>query len=154
FSDVLGGLSDTITFLSQHAPGLTSVALNITGIALALGKVGALGPVLRLTGISNIAAQMTGFAAATRGATLAEQGLLATEAAVHAITAFGWVAIGAAALVALVPLLTRANTAEQQLIGTTLAQARATGFNTAGYKAAAAALAQTADGMTGFQRQL
>lgn len=139
---VFTALDDSISFLSQHAPGLTSAALGIGGIALALSKLGALSGALKITGLSSIAGQMAGFAAATEGASLAEKGLLASSTALEAITPFGWAVLGAAALTGLVVLLSKLKSGTDTTIGSIEKQNGAIGFNTQGYFDAAKALGQ------------
>jgi hypothetical protein len=144
-TDVITGITASLSWLSQHAPGLTAAAISIGGIALALSKLGLLSGVLKLTGISLIAGQMAGFAAATRGATLAEKGLLAASTALDAITPFGWAVLAAAAVGALAFMLDKADKSTQDLINTTL---KAQGFNTAGYAAAAGQLGEVTTAMS------
>lgn len=142
---VFTGLDDSISFLSQHAPGLTSAALGIGGIALALSKMGLLSGALKITGISSIAGQMTGFADATKGATLAEKGMLATTTALDAINPWAWVALGVAAVGGLVFWLSKSKTAADNSVSSLEAANKAVGFNTSGYLAAAAAIKKTSD---------
>lgn len=145
---VFTALDDSVSFLSSHAPGLTSAGLAIGGIALALSKLGALQPVLKITGISGIAGQLAGFTGATKGATLAEKGLLGTTTALGAITPFGWAAAGAIALGGLVFLLNRTSDATTQMIGRLREQDQATGFNTSGYQKLAQQVASFKDNIT------
>jgi hypothetical protein len=137
---VITALTGSITWLSEHAPALTSVGLAIGGIAFALSKIGALSAVLKLTGIASIATAMTGFAAATAGASLAEKGLLASTAALDAVTPVGWAVLATAALGGLVLWLSRMKTVTDSTVTSLNAQNHATGFNTEGYLKAAASL--------------
>jgi len=139
-SAVFTGLDDSITFLSRDAPALTSVALGVGGIALALSKIGALSGVLKLTGLSNIASQMTGFVGATKGATVAERGLLATTTALDAVTPWGWVALGVAALGGLAVAMSRIDDGSARMITSLEQQDKAAGFNTQGWQAASKAI--------------
>lgn len=153
-SGVFTALDDSITFLSQHAPGLTSVALSIGGVALALSKVGALGNVLKITGLASIAGQMEGFAAATEGATLAEKGLLATTTVLDAVSPLGWAVLAAASLAGLVVVLSRFKSGTDATIASIEKQNDAQGFNTAGYVAAATAVGAYAKANAGASENL
>lgn len=133
-------LDDSVSFLSAHAPGLTSAGVAIGGIALALHKLGALKGALQLTGVASIAGQLKGFTEATAGATLAEKGLLAGSTALKAISPWGWVALGAGALIALNAVLSKTKDETDKFIATAEQADHATGFNTAGYKLAAQSL--------------
>lgn len=133
-------LDNSVSFLSQHAPGLTSAGLAIGGIALAMSKLGVLGPVLKITGLASIPGQLAGFTAATKGATVAEKGLLATTTAFESITPWGWVAAGVAALGGLVFWMSKLGTGTESTVAHIEAQNRAVGFNTSGYFSAAKAL--------------
>lgn len=137
---VFTGLDHAISFLEQHAPGLTSVALGIGGVAFALAKVKLLSGVLSITGLGSITGQFKGFIGATKGATLAEKGLLAVTTAFEAITPWGWVALGITALAGLVFWLSRLDDGTKKQIDTITAQHRAQGFNTQGYFDAAKAV--------------
>lgn len=153
-SGVFTALDDSITFLSQHAPALTSVAISIGGVALALSKVGALGNVLKITGLASIATQMEGFAAATAGATLAEKGMLATTTALDAISPLGWAVLATAAVAGLVVVLSRFKSGTDATIASIEKQNGAQGFNTAGYFAAAKAVGAYADANKGATENL
>lgn len=137
---VFTALDHGITFLSQHAPGLTGVALGIGGVALALGKLGILGPALRLTGLANISTQLKGFVGATKGATIAEKALLAQTTAMEAITPWGWVAIGITLIGGLVFALSKLGNGTEGTVKRIEEQTKAQGFNTSGYFAAADAV--------------
>ncbi len=130
----LDALDHVVSFLSQHAPGLTSAALAIGGVALALSKLGLLSGVLKITGISSIAGQMAGFAAATEGATLAEKGLLATTTVLEAISPWAWAALGVGALGALIFSLRNVKSGLDEAIASMQSQDKATGFNIAGWQ--------------------
>ncbi|HMH92575.1 MAG TPA: hypothetical protein VK586_16005, partial [Streptosporangiaceae bacterium] len=143
-SGVFTALDDSITFLSQHAPALTSVAISIGGVALALSKLGLLSGALKITGIASIAGQMEGFAAATKGATLAEKGMLAATTALDAISPAGWAILATAAVGGLAFSLRNVQSGIEITIDSMAAQDRATGFNVAGYLKLAAQLEATA----------
>ena len=147
FTTVLTGVTDAITFLAQHAPGITAVGVAIGGLALALAKFGLLSSVLRLTGLTAAVQQVALITTEVKGLTIAERGLAASEAAVRAISPFGWALLGAAAIGTLVYVLDKADKSEQQLISTTLKLNQAQGFNTAGYTAAAQAIGHVTDSM-------
>ena len=140
----ISGLANSIAWLSAHAPGLTSVALSIGGIAFALSKLGALTAVLQLTGLSTAATAMTGFAGATAGATLAEKGMLATTTLLDAVSPVGWAVAAAAAIGLLVYAFSRARDVGAAYVTQLSAQDKATGFNIAGYQKLAGQLGTTA----------
>jgi hypothetical protein len=149
---VITGITGSLSWLAEHAPGLTSAAIAIGGVALALSKFGLLSGALRLTGLSVAASEIGMVATATKGLTIAERGLMIQTTALEAITPFGWAVLGAAAIAGLVYLMTRANDTEKALIDTTLKQTHAQGFNTQGYKDAADALGKVNDNLTLQQR--
>ncbi len=134
FSATITGLTDTITFLAQHAGGLTAVALGIGGIALALSKLGLLSGVLRLTGIAAISEQMVGFMAATKGATLAEKGLLATTTALDAVNPLVWVGLAAVGVGVLIDKIVTFKGSIADVTAELAKQNQATGLNVAGYQ--------------------
>jgi hypothetical protein len=142
---VFTALDDSISFLSQHAPGLTSAALAIGGIALALSKLQLLGSVLKLTGLTAAATGFMSIARAAGAANVAEKGMLATQVAFESITPWGWAILGTAALAGLVLWLGRTSTAGKAVVSSLEAQNQAVGFNTAGYVAAAKAIGQAND---------
>ncbi len=129
----LDALDHVVSFLSQHAPGLTSAALAIGGVALALSKLGLLKTVLNISGISSIAGKMAGFAAATEGATLAEKGLLATTTVLDAISPVAWVGLAVTAVGALVVAIARYKGSIADVVTEMQNQDKATGFNISGW---------------------
>ena len=152
FTTVLTGVTNAISWLSQHAPGITAVGVAIAGLAVALSKFGLLTSVLRLTGLTAAVQQVALITTEVKGLTVAERGLAASEAAVRAISPFGWVLLAATAIGGLVFLMTRASDAEKELIDNTLKLNQAQGFNTQGYIAANDALKQVNDNLTVQQR--
>ena len=149
---VITGITGSLSWLAEHAPGLTSAAIALGGVALALSKFGLLSGALRLTGLSVAAQQIAFVTTEVKGLTIAERGFAASEAAVNAVTPFGWVVLAAAAIGGLVYLMSRANDSEKALIDSTLKLSHAQGFNTQGYKDASAALGKANDNLTVQQR--
>ena len=154
FTVVLTGLTSGISWLATHAGGLTSVALGIGGIAFALSKLGLLTGTLKLTGLTLMAGELGAVAGAAKGATLAEKGLLATNAVFDSLTPFGWAVLATAAVGGLVFWLSRFKDATGTAITAIEQQNKATGFNTQGYKNAAAAIGQYAQASKGATVQL
>lgn len=150
---VFTALDDSVSFLSQHAPGLTSAGLAIGGIALALSKLGLLSGALKITGISSIAGQMAGFTAATRGATVAEKGLLATTTALDAVTPWGWAALGVGALGAVFLALRNVNSGMHDIVMQMAVQDHAAGFNIAGWQKLAQGLGQAAQAQENLRQK-
>jgi SLT domain-containing protein len=145
---VIGGITGSLSWLAEHVPAVTGIGVAIAGVALALSKLGLLGGALRLTGLATAASQVALITTKVEGLTLAEKGLASSEAAVRAITPFGWAVIAATAVGALAFALDKADKAEQDLINTTAKQTQAQGFNTAGYTAAAKQLDAVTGAMT------
>ena len=149
---VFTALDVSLSWLSEHAPGLTSAGLAIGGIALALSKIGALGAVggaLKFTGLTSIAGDLKGFTAATRGATLAQKGMLASTIALDAVSPAGWFVLAAGAAAGLAWWLSSLDKSTAETIRSLEASSKATGFNAAGYDAAGAAIGRYAQATKG-----
>jgi hypothetical protein len=137
---VISGITGSLTWLATHAPGITSAAIAIGGVALALSKMGLLSGALKITGIAAISEQMVGFTAATKGATLAEKGLLATTTALDAINPLVWVGAAAIGVGILVDKIVTFKGSVADLTDRLAQQDHATGLNVAGYQKLADAL--------------
>jgi len=141
-------------------PGpLEGAALGVGGLALALAKLGVLMPLLRLSGLAGaltaakaamaataVEADAAAVATAALGgaevATAAETGVLAAAmTALDEVNPFFWVAAAVAGLGALAFWASKVKTATDRQVTSIEKQTNAQGFNTAGYFAAAKAIA-------------